>query len=97
MANFLYGSICLSDIPTELIKKLDNGKLYLNVSVQERREVGTYGETHFISCRPKNKEERKEGVNYIIGGLKTYDPQPQTPTVADIDAAPAASPDDLPF
>ncbi len=96
MSKFFYGSICLSDVPRELFKKADNGKVYLNITVNERREVGQYGDTHFISCSPK-KEERKEGVNYICGNLKTYDPQPSTPSTDDIAAAPTASDDDLPF
>lgn len=64
-----YGSICLSDIPREVIKPAANGKLYVNIRVVERREVGQYGDTHFVSVAPK-KEEQVEGVNYIVGNLK---------------------------
>lgn len=92
----MYGSICLSDVPKELFKKAENGKVYLGISVNERKEVGQYGDTHFISCAPK-KEERKDGVNYIIGNLKTYNPQPSVPTYEQISAAPSADEYDLPF
>ena len=92
----LIGSICLSDIPDELRKKPDNGKIYVNISIIPRKEIGKYGHTHFISCSPK-QEERKEGVNYIIGDVKPLERKEQTPTPEEIDNAPVADPDDLPF
>jgi hypothetical protein len=97
----LYGSICLSDIPKELIKEvtLQDGtkKMYLNVAVVERREKSQFGHTHFITCSPK-QEERKEGVNYFIGDLKTHVPQNVAPTTEQINNAPAAREfTDLPF
>ena len=48
--------------------------------------------THSVSCAPK-KEERKEGVNYYIGDLQTYEQQPQA-TAEQINAAPCVSDDD---
>lgn len=108
MANkgeFFTGSLCLSDIDKSLIKKADNGKMYLNISVGERtnKETGEpepdkYGATHYVSCQPP-KEQREEGKNYFIGNLKRYVPKP-APTPADIEAAPAITQeeaDDLPF
>lgn len=101
MAQLLYGSICLSDIPRDMIKAftLKDGttKKYLNISIHERKEQGQYGDTHFISCAPK-KEERKEGVKYIIGDLKTWNPEPTTPSYEQVEAAPTpATFEDLPF
>lgn len=65
----LTGSICLSDIPREQMKKVvcKDGKerIYLNVAVIERREPSQFGHTHFITCAPK-QEERKEGTQYIL-------------------------------
>lgn len=100
----LYGSICLSEIPREQMKKVlcKDGKerIFLNIRVSERKEPATFGNntyTHFVSCSPK-KEERKEGVNYFLGDLQTYNPQPSTPTPEQIAGAPSVSPeDDLPF
>lgn len=100
----LYGSICLSEIPREQMKKVmcKDGKerIFLNIWVTERKEPVTFGNntyTHFVSCSPK-KEERVEGVNYFIGDLQTYNPQPSTPTTEQIASAPSISPaDDLPF
>lgn len=98
MADLIYGSICLSDIPKRLFKKADNGKVYLNISIHKRKEVGKYGHTHFISCAPK-KEEQQEGEFYICGDLKEYAPQNATPpSPEDIAAAPSVTDDDqLPF
>lgn len=99
----LIGSICLSDIPRSEMKKVlcKDGKerIFLNVAVVERKEKSQFGETHFITCAPK-KEERRDGVSYIIGNLKTWNPEPQMPTTEEIAAAPTFVPsveDDLPF
>lgn len=81
----LYGSICLSDIPKELITTARNGKKYLNVEVRPRREPSAYGNTHYIkaTCRV---QDRREGVNYFIGDLRPsryqdeeQQPVPQSP------------------
>lgn len=101
MSNY-YGSICLSDIPKELIKRVTcrDGQVraYLNISIVERKTPSQYGNTHVVSCAPR-KEERKDGVNYFIGDVRPFGDR--------TDAAPAPSPspvvpekkeeDDLPF
>ncbi|WP_308764899.1 hypothetical protein [uncultured Bacteroides sp.] len=100
----LFGSICLSEIPREQMKKVicKDGKerIFVNVWVGERKEPATFGNntyTHYVSCAPK-KEERVEGTNYFLGDLQTYNPQPSTPTVEQVANAPSVSPeDDLPF
>lgn len=104
--SFLVGSICLTDIPKSQIKKVmcKDGKerAYLNIAIFAKRQPQTFGDrtyTHFVSCAPK-KEERIDGVNYIMGDLETYAPKPQTPTTADIANAPGYASDetpDLPF
>ena len=65
----LVANICLSDIPAEVIYTAPSGKKYLSVQINERREVGMRGETHYITCLPK-KELRRDGVNYFIGSAK---------------------------
>lgn len=97
MSNY-YGSICLSDIPKRLIKKADNGKLYLNIDVVELKEPGQYGDTHFIAASCK-KDDRVDGENRFIGHLKPSEPrQAVTPEqVAQMPAAPANKIDELPF
>ncbi len=94
--SILAGSICLTDVPKELFKKAENGKIYLNIAVFERKEVSKFGQTHFISCAPR-KEDRKDDVNYIIGDLKLLGQTPPAPTPEQIEQAPTAPYDDLPF
>ena len=67
---FYTGSICLTDIPKELIATGNNGKKYLNIAIFANKDgANQWGNTHYMTCAPK-KEERVEGVNYIIGNLK---------------------------
>lgn len=104
MANFLYGSICLTDAiasgqAKKVVCKDGQTRVYLNVSVIERKSPKEFNGktyTHFISCAPK-QEERKEGVQYIIGDLQTNNPQPSMPTAEEIAQSPVATPNDLPF
>ncbi len=94
----LLGSICLTDIPRESIKVVEkNGKKYLNLAVIEMSEPSKFGDTHFISCAPK-KEERKEGVNYIIGNFRKYVERTEHISQSDIDnSASLDDNDELPF
>lgn len=102
--NSLYGSICLSEIPREQMKKVTckDGKerIFLNVWIGEKKESVTFGNntfTHYVSCAPK-REDRVEGANYFLGDLQTYNPQPSTPTAEQIASSPSvAKDDDLPF
>lgn len=93
----LYGSICLTDIPRELFRKADNGKVYLNLRIYERKEIGKFGHTHVASCAPR-KDEQKEGVNYFCGDFKVSDPQQYAPpTPEQVSAMQPADEDSLPF
>lgn len=98
MAKLLYGSICLSNVPKELFKKVmcKDGveRVYLNIKVVELNQQSQYGDTHFVSCEPK-KEERKEGTNYIFGNLKTYNDTGGMPSTEQVAKSKPA--DDLPF
>lgn len=104
--SILTGSINLTDIPKDQIKKVlcKDGvtRAFLNVAVITKKQPQTFtnnGEsrtyTHFISCAPK-KEERKDGVNYIIGDLETRTFTPQAPTTEDVANAPSYGADENP-
>lgn len=99
MAN-LYGSLCLSDIPKELITVGKNGKKYLNIVVNERREVSQYGMTHYVKAYVK-RDQAREGVNYYIGELKPSDYQNNgnaaAPAVSSSIPGASQDNDDLPF
>lgn len=74
-------------------------RVFLNVAIVERKEPGQFGDTHFITCAPA-KDKRQEGVNYIFGDFKSWNPQPVMPTAEEIAAAPPFPPADdeeLPF
>lgn len=109
--SLLSGSICLSDIPKSQMRKVmcKDGKerIYLNVAVITKKQPQTFTSengvahtyTHFITCAPK-KEERVDGVNYILGDLETRTFTPQSPTPEDVANAPSIAPGenpDLPF
>lgn len=95
----LIGSIEVSAIPKELFKRVQKKDgstgVYLNIGIFQRKETSQFGATHFVSVAPK-KEERKDGVNYIVGDLK---PLQQTAPVSpqQVEQAPPAPVDDLPF
>ena len=94
----LIGSICLSDIPRRLMKKVKckDGKerVYLSLAVVERKSVGDRGDTHFITCEPR-QDDRRDGERYIIGNLKPLSFESNAPTEEEIRNA--ASVDDAPF
>lgn len=95
-------SICLSDIPKEKMKRAENGKIYVNLTViplkEETVKADEYGNTHAV-CVSRSKEERdaKVPVTYIGRGKEyIFAPTPQCPE--SVDALPPISPDDdLPF
>lgn len=110
--NILRGSICLSDIPKELIKRVTcrDGKerCYLNIAIIPRKSPATFNNsdgstrtyTHFVSCAPK-KEDQKDGVKYILGDIETrafgQQPQQAAPQGAAPQAATPQGNPDLPF
>lgn len=103
MADFMYGSLCLSNIPKRLFKKVmcKDGKerVFLNIKVVKRKEP-KFGYTHFFSCEPKEEKDRVEGEMYICGDLTEYSPQNVMPTAEEIAAAPSIPTNDdsdLPF
>jgi len=93
------GSLCLSDIPKELIKvvKCKDGveRAFLNISIHELKEPrvdesGKVTSDHFVSCAPR-KEERDEKKNYIFGSLRKWNEQANSamPSQEDINNAPS--------
>lgn len=72
----LIGSICLTDIPKDLIRVGSDGKKYLTVYIGQRRQTSQYGHTHFIKAYVP-KERREDGVDYFIGDAKPSEYQTQ--------------------
>lgn len=62
-------SICLSDLPKEKIQTASNGKKYINLVVDKRKEAGKYGETHTLYVsQSKEEREAKEDKKYVGSG-----------------------------
>lgn len=62
-------SICLSDLPKEKIQTANNGKKYINLVVDKRKEEGKYGETHTLYVsQSKEEREAKEDKKYVGSG-----------------------------
>jgi len=57
-------SICLDDIPAEYITKSDkNGKRYVKVNVDAKREADDYGNTHTVTVDTWKPTARPAPVN----------------------------------
>lgn len=82
-------SICLSDIPKERIVEAKNGKKYLNFVVDERREVGQYGDTHTVYLSQSKEERENKEKRIFIGNGKEWKFEERT--------APAEESGGLPF
>jgi hypothetical protein len=51
-------SLCLTDLPQEHIFEYE-GKKYIKLVVQERRETDDYGRTHYVAVDTWKPEEKK--------------------------------------
>ena len=81
----LYGSLCLSDIPKELISTGNNGKKYLNISIRQRREPSQWGHTHNVLVDIPQEQRVKGSKAIYIGNLKVSAPKPpQSDTTKDL-------------
>jgi len=70
MAN-LFGSICLSDIPKELIQtSQSNGKKYLTICINEKKQVDEYGNTHYVKVYQKRDPANPVQAEVYLGNMK---------------------------
>ena len=63
-------SICVSDIPKELIKKHENGKSYMNITVAPKKEVDKFGNTHTVYMSQTKEQREAKNEKYYIGSGK---------------------------
>jgi len=56
--NLVSCSICLSDLPSEHIFEY-NGKKYIKLNVQKKKEADQYGKTHSVSVDTWKPEAKK--------------------------------------
>jgi hypothetical protein len=66
--NTLGLSICIDDIPVDFITAGKNGKRYIRVNVNQKREPDKYGKTHSVEVdtwKPNTQPEKKEEYDFI--------------------------------
>lgn len=85
-------SVCLSDIPKSEIVEAKNGKKYVNLVLDERREVGQYGETHMLYMSQTKEERQNKAKKVFVGSGKEYKFEKRQEAVPDSDSG-----DGLPF
>lgn len=87
----------MSDIPKDKFKKADNGKIYCNITIAERKEPDKFENTHTIYVS-QSKEERDKGVDKkYIGSGKEFSFSPIISYPEQVDSMPVAEDYDLPF
>lgn len=88
--------ICLTDLPKEKMKRAENGKLYINLCVSQRREVDQYGNTHTVFVQQTKEEREARADKCYVGNGKAYTmAAPRPETIAEMPAA--ENIDDLPY
>lgn len=71
--DFLNGYLCISDIPTEKLKKGPDGRIYLGYTISKMKQEDTHGNTHTMFVR-ESKEDRENGVERVwLGKGKSYE------------------------
>ena len=65
--------ICLSDLPREMMRKGSNGKIYITLNVDKRREPDQWGQDLKVYV-DQTKEQREAHLpKTYVGNGKTYE------------------------
>lgn len=95
-------SLCADDLKPHLTKSEKNGKYYVSVVVDERKETDKFGNTHtaYIS-QSKEQREAKQPKQYVGNGkefkFNSSSPTPQETTNKPQSNSNEQPVDDLPF
>lgn len=65
-------SICLSDIPKDKITTSSNGKKYVNIVVDQRKEKDQYDNTHTVYMSQSKDERQAKVPKKYVGNGKEY-------------------------
>lgn len=65
-------SICLSDIPEDKITTSSNGKKYVNIVVDQRKEKDQYDNTHSVYMSQSKDERQAKVPKKYVGNGKEY-------------------------
>ena len=66
-------SVCLSDIPKDQIVEAKNGKKYVNLVLDERREVGQYGDTHMLYMSQTKEQQSPQNLHLSLSLQNLYE------------------------
>ena len=91
-------SICLSDLPKAKITEHKNGKKYISLVVDDRKEADQYGNDLTVYVNHTKEEREAKAAKVYVGQGKTYTFIGQAKQEAKPANAAAADEDDgLPF
>ena len=65
-------SICLTDIPEDKITTSSNGKKYVNIVVDQRKEKDQYDNTHTVYMSQSKDERQSKVPKKYVGNGKEY-------------------------
>jgi len=66
-------SVCLSDLPKDKITTSEkNGKKYINLVVDARKEKTQYGETHTVYISQSKEEREAKQTKVYVGSGREY-------------------------
>lgn len=92
-------SICLSDLPKDKITTSEkNGKKYISIVIDERKETDNYGNTHTAYVNQTKEEREAKTPKVYVGNGKEYKFQKVETVVAEEVKQPEPKPEyTLPF
>lgn len=65
-------SICLEDIPASAKVPHKNGKTYINLTVDKKKEPDQYGKTHSVSMSQSKEERVAKTPKVYVGSGKEF-------------------------
>jgi hypothetical protein len=65
-------SICLTDLPQDKITTAKNGKKYINLVVDTKRETDQYGNTHSVYVSQSKEDRQAKVQKTYVGKGKEY-------------------------
>lgn len=69
---FLLCSICLSEIPKDVIHTSRGGKKYVRFSISKLKELGKFGDTHYLKYSASQEDKARGQYDIFIGGGTEY-------------------------
>lgn len=102
MSKLIHASICVSDIPKELIKPHSNGKKYLAVDIWINDEEDRFGNNCSLNISQSKEEREAKTKKIYIGNGKTkfgFDNSESSQSTRNKPSAPQSDDDDdsIPF